>query len=64
MTFIYIILKKHLHLAYISSSCFVHYVHNVKVRLGGGWVRKGYHVTRGLAELIFSFCPTMQKMGF
>ena len=36
----------------------VHYVHNIKVRLGGGLGRKGYHVKKELDESS-SFCPTM-----
>ena len=55
MDLIHILSKKYLKLAYIYSSCIVHYVHNVKVRLGEGWGRNGYHVTKGLAELIVFF---------
>ena len=58
MQFIYILSRKYLHLVYISSSSILQYVpvvHLVRVRQGGGWGRNGYHVTRGLAELIV-FC--------
>ena len=59
MELIYILSKKFLHLAYISSRCLVHYAHNVnvKVSLDEEWGRKGYHVTKGLAELIVFFSP-------
>ena len=29
----------------------------MRVRQGGGWGRNGYHVTKGLAELIVFFLP-------
>ena len=64
MVFIYILSKKCLELAYISSACIVHYVHNVKVRLDGGWGRNRYHATKGLAELIVFLLPNYVNLPF
>ena len=61
--------NKYLHLVYIYSSFIVHmykctyictYVHNVRVRLDGGWERNGCHVK--LADLIVFFLRRLRQL--
>ena len=62
-------INKYSHLVYIYSSFIVHmykctyictYVHNVRVRLDGGWERNGCHVK--LADLIVFFLRRLRQL--